>query len=124
MSIRGIRGAITVEQDQAQNLIQATQDLLSEILRANPQLQLEDVASALFTLTPDLCSIFPATAARQIGWTHVPMMCAQEIPVPGALPRVIRVLVHWNTTIPLSEIHHVYMGEALCLRPDLQTASS
>lgn len=119
MHIRGIRGAITVEQDQPQDILQATRDLLVEIQRVNPQLDPQEIASAFFTLTPDLCSVFPAQAARQLGWTQVPLMDAQEIPVPGSLARVIRVLIHWNTGLPASEIQHVYMGEAVRLRPDL-----
>ena len=82
----------------------------------------EDVASALFTVTDDLASTFPAQGARQMGWGLVPMLCAREIPVPNSLPRVIRVLVHWNTEIPQSEITHVYLREAVKLRPDLVAA--
>jgi chorismate mutase len=80
------------------------------------------VASALFTVTDDLASTFPAQAARQMGWGLVPMMCAREIPVPGSLRRVIRVLVHWNTELPQSAITHVYLREAIKLRPDLVAA--
>jgi chorismate mutase len=72
-----------------------------------------------FTVSPDLRSIHPALAARQIGWVHVPLMCAVEIDVPDSLPRCIRVLVHWNTTRPQHEIQHVYLGKAAALRPDL-----
>lgn len=119
MSIRGIRGAVTVEQDQPQYILKATQELLGEIMRQNPQLTPDEIASAIFSLTTDLCSAFPALAARQMGWTMVPMMCSQEVPVPGALPRVIRVLIHWNTSLSAADIHHVYLGEAQRLRPDL-----
>lgn len=122
MSIRGIRGAITVTADQPDLILQATHELLEAILEENKALQLDDVASATFTLTEDLVSAFPALAARQMGWEHVPMMCAREIPVPGSLPRVIRVLVHWNTDLPQSEVKHVYLRDAVKLRPDLLAA--
>lgn len=82
----------------------------------------EDVGSAIFTVTEDLASTFPAQAARQMGWSMVPMMCAREIPVPGSLRKVIRVLVHWNTDVPQSEIKHVYLRDAVKLRPDLVAA--
>ncbi len=122
MSIRGIRGAITVTTDQSDLILQATRELLEAILAENKKLRLEDVASATFSLTEDLVSAFPAQAARQMGWEHVPMMCAREIPVPGSLPRVIRVLVHWNTDVPQSEVKHVYLRDAVKLRPDLVAA--
>jgi chorismate mutase len=122
MSIRGIRGATTVAADEPDLILQATRELLEEILAANKGMQPEDVASALFTVTDDLSSTFPAQAARQMGWGLVPMMCAREIPVPGSLARVIRVLVHWNTELPQNAITHVYLREAVKLRPDLVAA--
>ena len=122
MAIRGIRGATTVTADEPDLILQATRELLEEILAANEGMQPEDVASALFTVTDDLVSTFPAQAARQMGWGLVPMMCAREIPVPGSLRRVIRVLVHWNTELPQNAITHVYLGEAVKLRPDLVAA--
>jgi chorismate mutase len=82
-------------------------------------LAIEDVASALFTATPDLTAAFPAQAARELGWQHVPLLDAQEIPVPGSLPRCVRVLIIWNTGTPQSEVQHVYLGSAAALRPDL-----
>jgi chorismate mutase len=122
MTIRGIRGAITVTTDEPDLILQATRELLEEILGENRGMQPEDVASAIFTVTGDLTSTFPAQAAREMGWDLVPMLCACEIPVPGSLPRVIRVLVHWNTELPQSEIKHVYLREAVKLRPDLVSA--
>jgi chorismate mutase len=119
MTTRGIRGAITVDLDQPDLVLATTQELLEAILRANPGLRIEDVASVFFTVTEDIVSVHPALAARQIGWGLVPMMCAREIPVPGSLPRCIRVLVHWNTGWEQSAIHHVYLREAVSLRPDL-----
>ena len=122
MSIRGIRGATTVTADEPDLILQATRELLEEILAANEGMQPEDVASALFTVTDDLVSTFPAQAARQMGWGLVPMLCAREIPVPGSLLRVIRVLVHWNTELPQNAVTHVYLREAVKLRPDLVAA--
>ncbi len=122
MSIRGIRGATTVTADQPDLILQATCELLGAILQENEGLNLEDVASLLFTVTDDLNSTFPAQGARQMGWGLVPMMCAREIPVPNSLPRVIRVLVHWNTETLQSEIKHVYLRDAVKLRPDLVAA--
>jgi chorismate mutase len=122
MPIRGIRGATTVSDDDPDLILQATRELLEVILDENEGMQPEEVASAIFTVTDDLVSTFPAQAARQMGWGLVPMMCAREIPVPGSLPRVIRVLVHWNTKVPQSEIKHVYLRQAVKLRPDLVAA--
>ena len=122
MPIRGIRGATTVAEDQPDLILGATRELLEAILAANPGMKPEDVGSALFTVTEDLASTFPAQAARQMGWGLVPMICAREIPVPGSLAHVIRVLVHWNTETRQSEITHVYLHQAVKLRPDLVAA--
>jgi chorismate mutase len=122
MPIRGIRGAITVTVDEPDLILQATRELLEEILAENKGMQPEDVASAIFTVTDDLRSTFPAQAARQMGWDLVPMLCAREIPVPDSLPHVIRVLVHWNTELPQDQITHVYLRDAVKLRPDLVAA--
>jgi chorismate mutase len=119
MSVRGIRGAAVAESDHPKEILATTQGLLQAILAANPTLQPEDIASALFTVTGDLTSAYPARAARQMGWTEVPLMCALEIPVPGSLPHCIRVLLHWNTDLPQNQIQHVYLGAAASLRPDL-----
>lgn len=122
MPIRGIRGATTVTADEADLILQATRELLEAILDVNSGMNPEDVASALFTVTDDLASTFPAQAARQMGWRLVPMICAREIPVPGSLPKVVRVLVHWNTEKPQSDITHVYLRDAVKLRLDLVAA--
>jgi len=122
MPIRGIRGAITVSANESDLILQATRELLEAIVEANGEMKPEDVASVLLTVTDDLTSTFPAQGARQMGWGLVPMLCAREIPVPGSLPRVIRVLLHWNTEVPQSEITHVYLREAVKLRPDLVAA--
>jgi chorismate mutase len=122
MPIRGIRGATTVSADEPDLILQATRELLEEIIEENEGMQPEDVASAIFTVTDDLVSTFPAQAAREMGWSLVPMLCAREIPVSNSLSHVIRVLVHWNTDVPQSGITHVYLREAVKLRPDLVAA--
>jgi chorismate mutase len=119
MPVRGVRGAIVAFEDKSDAIISATKELLNAILDANAEMDCEDLASAIFTVTDDLSSIFPAQAAREIGWDQVPLMCAREIPVPGSLSRCIRVLLHWNTNTPQSDVHHVYIKEAASLRPDL-----
>jgi chorismate mutase len=119
MSIRGIRGATTVGADVKEQVFSATQELLTSILAANPGLRTEDIASALFTVSDDIVSTYPALAARQIGWSLVPMLCAREIPVPESLPLCIRALIHWNTDREQRAIKHVYLREAVKLRPDL-----
>ncbi|MEJ2598366.1 MAG: chorismate mutase [Anaerolineales bacterium] len=119
MCIRGVRGAVTVAGDRAEAILMATRELLQAIQEANPSLQPEELASVFFTLTDDLSAAYPAQAAREMGWTQVPMMCSREIPVPGSMPRTLRVLLHWNTDRAQEDIHHVYLGEAVQLRPDL-----
>lgn len=119
MAIRGIRGATTVQADQPDLILIATRELFEAILNENPYLHPKDVASITFTMTNDLTSIFPAQAVRQMGWGMVPMICMQEIPVPVGLPRVIRALLHWNTEKLQIEINHVFLHEAMKLRPDL-----
>lgn len=115
--VRGIRGATTAEVDDKETIITATEELLEQICQENDFLP-EDIASVIFTVTQDLRATFPAEAARKRGWTSVPMLCATEIPVPGSLPRCIRVLIHVNTTKRQDEIAHVYLRGAVVLRPD------
>jgi chorismate mutase len=122
MPIRGIRGATTVPADEPDLILEATRELLEEILLENEDMRTEDIASAFFTVTDDLASTFPAQAAREMGWGLVPMLCAREIPVTNSLPRVIRVMVHWNTEVLQNEITHVYLRQAVKLRPDLVAA--
>ena len=122
MPTRGIRGATTVTEDDVDLILQATRELLEAIVKENADMKPEDIGSAIFTVTEDLSATFPAQAARQMGWSMVPMMCAREIPVPGSLPKAIRVLVHWNTDTPQNEIKHVYLKDAVKLRPDLVAA--
>ncbi|NLX89964.1 MAG: chorismate mutase [Syntrophomonadaceae bacterium] len=118
MQVRGIRGAITIDEDNKSQVLDATQELLTAMQAANGFLP-EDIASVLFTVTPDVRSAFPAEAARLMGWEQVPLLCFQEIEVPGALPRCIRVLIHINTDKPQESIKHIYLGQARSLRPDL-----
>jgi len=119
MPVRGIRGAIDVSDNQPDTILEATQTLLEAILEANPQLGSEEIACGIFTTTADISGAYPAQAAREMGWDMVPMICSQEIPVPGGLPRCIRVLLQWNTELAQHEIHHIYLGSAASLRPDL-----
>jgi chorismate mutase len=119
MAVRGVRGAIQASANQSEAIWAATRELLEAILAANPAMEAEEIGSAFFTVTDDLNANYPAYAARTMGWDYVPMLCAREIPVPGGMGRVIRVMLHWNTTLPQEEIHHVYLGETARLRPDL-----
>lgn len=116
--VRGIRGAISVDRDDIEAITTATKRLLSEMVARNG-VELENIASVLFSLTRDLHAGFPALAAREMGWVHVPMLHFAEIDVPGALERCIRVLMHVNTARALVEIEHVYLEKAAALRPDL-----
>jgi chorismate mutase len=123
VTVRGIRGATTVDRDDAETILSATEELVRELVVANAIVP-EDVASALFTVTPDLRAEFPAAAARRMGWTMVPLLNFTEIGVPGRLPRCIRVLVHVNTERTQNEMVHVYLREAVALRPDLVSRST
>ena len=116
---RAIRGATTAEQNTAEDIIEATEELLRSIIHYN-DLQVEDMVSMIFTTTADLNATFPAVAARgmNIGLDTVPLMCAHEMNVPGALDMVVRVMIHVNTTVPASEIKHVYLRRAHDLRPE------
>jgi chorismate mutase len=114
-----VRGATTVEENNREQILIATRQLLALMIRRNG-MEAEDVASVFFTTTPDLNAEFPALAARQLGWLDVPLLCGHEMNVAGALPRCIRVLAHWNTTKPQSEIQHVYVRGAESLRPDVR----
>ena len=117
--MRGIRGAIDVPENTEAAVEAATMELLEAICAANPSLDSGDVGAAWFTATPDLNAQFPAIAARKLGWTQVPLMCAQEIAVPKSMPRVVRVLVFWNTELTQDAVKHVYLGGARALRPDI-----
>ena len=116
--VRGVRGAITVERDDKAAIVDATKRLLLAMIARN-EVVLDDIASVLFSLTPDLHAVFPALGAREMGWTHVPMLHFCEIDVPGSLPRCIRILMHVNTARALDAMEHVYLDGAIVLRPDL-----
>ncbi len=115
---RGIRGATTADENSRDEILKATRQLLALMIRQNG-IAAEDVASAIFTTTPDIDAEFPALAARQLGWLDVPLLCTHEINVPGSLQKCIRILLHWNTNKKQEEISHVYVKEAQRLRPDL-----
>jgi chorismate mutase len=115
MYCRGIRGATTVERNESEEILAATKELLQLMVERN-NLRLEDIASAIFTVTEDLDAAFPASAARAMGWMEVPLMDAREIPVPNSLGRCIRVMLHVNTMCSAAEIRHVYIRGAVNLR--------
>ena len=106
-----------MEKNTAEAILAAARELLELIIEAN-DLKMEDVASAIFTTTPDLTAAFPAKSAREIGWRDVALLDAQEIPVPGSLERCVRVLIHWNTDKRQDEVVHIYIKGANALRPD------
>jgi chorismate mutase len=118
MYCRGIRGATTVENNSREEILIATKELLQLLIQKNA-LKIEDIASAIFSLTQDLDAEFPAVAARGLGWTDVPLMCTREIPVPNSLKSCIRVLIHVNTEQSAEAIQHVYIRGAVNLRPDI-----
>ncbi|RUA17034.1 MAG: chorismate mutase [Clostridia bacterium] len=117
MVCRGVRGATTVKNNAREEILRETRRLLALMIRQN-DIQPEDVASAIFTTTRDVNAEFPALAARQLGWWDAALLCGHEMDVPNSLPRCIRIMVHWNTDKKPSEIKHVYVGEAVKLRPD------
>jgi chorismate mutase len=117
-SVRAVRGATTVVADEPELIREAVTELLEAILNDNDIVP-ADVVSAVFTATHDLVSEFPAHAARLFGWNDIPLLCAQELPVTGALPRCIRVMIHAETRRLRSEIRHVYLRDAVLLRADL-----
>ncbi len=119
MSLRGIRGATTAHANTADAIREATRELLQALVRAN-NLNPEDIASIYFTVTGDLNAAFPASAARSLGWSHVPLLDAQAPPILNDLPLCIRVLIHWNTDKPAADIQHIYLNAAAQLRPDLR----
>ncbi|MGC4941491.1 chorismate mutase [Kribbella sp. DT2] len=121
MAVRAIRGATQLDADEREHLLERTAELVRAVLQAN-DLASEDLISILFTVTPDLSSEFPAVAGRQIGLTDVPLMCMQEIAVPHALPRVVRMMLHTETPRSREKIQHVYLHGATALRPDLTGA--
>lgn len=122
MAVRGVRGATTVTRNTKDEIIAATRELLTTMVEAN-EINIDDIASAWLTTTPDVHAEFPAVAARQLGWTSVPLMNSHEMSVPGMLPMCIRVLLHLNTDKGPHDIRHIYLREAARLRPDLASST-
>ena len=120
MRLYALRGATSVDRNESQAILGATEWLLREIMKRN-ELVPDDVVSCIFTLTDDLDAEFPAVAARNMGFGRVPLLCAREVPVPGALPKVIRILMHYYAP-DAHQPQHVYLGEARRLRADLESA--
>jgi chorismate mutase len=118
VAVRAVRGATQIEVDDRDQILEATTELVAEVMSRN-ELVPDEVISVLFTATPDLLAEFPALAARKLGFHDVPMLCASEIDVPHALPRVIRLMAHIETDRPRSEIQHVYLRGAVALRLDI-----
>lgn len=120
MRLFAIRGATSVDRNDAESILAATEELVREVMARN-DLAAQDMVSCIFTATDDLDAEFPAVAARRLGLDSVPLLCSREIPVPGALPRVIRLLLHYHADEG-HEPAHVYLGEARALRADLDAA--
>jgi chorismate mutase len=118
VAVRAIRGAIQVDADEREAILEGTAELVAEVMSRN-ELTPDDVISVMFTVTPDLTAEFPALAARKTGFHAVPLMCATEIPVEGAMPRVVRLMAHVDTDRQRSEIQHVYLRGAAALRLDI-----
>lgn len=121
MQFRGVRGATTVEQDSAEAIWAATRELLEALIAANG-IHEDDVASVIFTTTPDLSAAHPAKAARDMGWTDVALIGCQEMDVPNSVKQCIRILIHWNTPKRNADLRHIFLRNAVALRPDLSTA--
>ena len=117
MAMRGIRGATTADANTRESILSATHELLAALIAAN-DISADDVASAFFTTTPDLNAEYPALAARLMGWDEAALMCAHEMDVPHGLPMCIRVLIHWNTSARADQVKHIYLKDAVALRPD------
>src|ERR1700761_3822256 len=118
LMVRGLRGATTVDVDTVEQVTERSQELILRLMERNDLVE-DDIVSVLFTTTADVTSVFPATAIREIGFGAVPLLCAAEIPVPGAMPLCVRVLLHVYTARSRDEIHHVYLHGAQGLRDDL-----
>lgn len=117
MQVRGIRGATTAEANTRESILAATHELLTELIAANC-VDTDTIASAIFSTTPDLNAEYPAAAARVLGWQDVALLCTHEMNVPRTLPMCIRVLIHWNTSVPAEAVRHIYLKGAVQLRPD------
>lgn len=118
MGVRAVRGAITVENNSSDEIIEQTKILLKKIVEDN-KIEQDDIISIIFSVTKDLDAAFPAVGARQLGWTDIALMCTNEVDIPGSLRKCIRVMMHINTDKNNYEIKHVYLKEAKTLRPDI-----
>ena len=118
MAVRAVRGAVQISSNDRDEVLAGTTELVTEVMSRNA-LSTDDVISVVFTATPDLTAEFPALAARKIGFQDVPLLCASEIDVPGALPRVVRLLMHVETSLPRARLQHVYLRGAAVLRLDI-----
>ena len=118
VAVRAVRGAVQVEANDATAILDGTTELVAEVMRRN-ELSTDDVISVIFSATADLDAEFPALAARKLGFQEVPLLCCAEIPVPGAMPRVVRLMMHVETEVPRSRIQHVYLRGAAALRLDI-----
>ena len=118
MAVRAVRGAVQISGNDRDEILAGTTELVTEVMDRN-ELSTNDVISVLFTATPDLTAEFPALAARKLGFQEVPLLCASEIDVPGAMPRVVRLMMHVETTKPRSALQHVYLRGATALRLDI-----
>ncbi len=118
MAVRAVRGAIQVDADEREAILEGTTELITAVMDRN-DITPDDLISVVFTATPDLTAEFPAYAARVLGFTDVPLLCATEIAVPGSMPRVLRLLAHVETEKARAELHHVYLRGAAALRRDL-----
>jgi chorismate mutase len=118
VAVHAVRGAVQVEGNDRAEILAGTTDLVTEVMSRN-QLSPDDVISVIFTATPDLTAEFPALAARKLGFQEVPLLCASEMDVPGAMPRVVRLMMHIETSKPRSAVQHVYLRGAAALRLDI-----
>ncbi|MGB3410092.1 MAG: chorismate mutase [Microthrixaceae bacterium] len=118
MNVQALRGATTLELDESEHLLARVEELLGEMIDRNG-LQNGDLVSILFTATPDIHSVFPAVAARRMGYGDVPLMCAQELDIAGAMPLCVRIMMHINTDLARNDLRHVYLEQARSLRDDL-----
>lgn len=123
MAVRAVRGATQLEVDEREHMLERVAELVTEVLSANG-LSVDDFISIIFTSTDDLFSEFPAYAARQLGFSEVPLMCARELEIQGSMPRVVRLMAHVETDLPRADITHVYLHGAANLRRDLARVKS
>jgi chorismate mutase len=123
VAVRAVRGATQLEVDEREHMLERVAELVTEVMEANG-LGVEDFISIIFTSTDDLVSEFPAYAARQLGFSEVPLMCARELEITGSMPRVVRLMAHVETDLPRAEVTHVYLHGAANLRRDLARVKS